>query len=78
MTVTSEERRERCLIAATLTRKIWERRRSAMVRYLTEDYRGRTGGRFNPKAAAKAVDSFIETMVFVAEETGEPMIGGSL
>lgn len=55
--------------AAALTRVVWESRRDEMVSWMI-----RVKG-FNPKGAARAATSFIDTMVFVALETGEPQIG---
>jgi hypothetical protein len=54
------------LQAAEITRLFWESRRAEMVSWLTRE-KG-----FNPKGAVTCANSFIETMVFVASETGEP------
>lgn len=54
--------------AGELTRVHWESRRSDMKSWLRN--RG-----FTPSGADRAVHNFIETMVFVAAETGEPQIG---
>lgn len=54
------------LRAAEITRLFWESRRHEMVRWLIN------AKRFNPKGAEKAANSFIETMVYVAGEVGEP------
>jgi hypothetical protein len=54
------------LRAAEITRMFWEARREDMIRWLI------TSKGFNPKGAPTAINSFIETMVFVAGETGEP------
>ncbi len=54
------------LRAAEITRMFWEARRAEMISWLVR------AKRFNPKGAATAVNSFIETMVYVAGETGEP------
>lgn len=56
----------RKLAAAELTRRYWEEQRPAVIRWLI------TERRFNPKGAETAARSFIDTMVFVASETGEP------
>lgn len=53
-------------LAAEITRLFWDSRRAEMIKWLV------TTKGFNPKGAPKAVNSFIETMVFVAGETGEP------
>ena len=54
------------LRAAEITRIFWESRRAEMVSWLVREKR------FNPKGAAICANSFIETMVFVAGEIGEP------
>lgn len=54
------------LRAAEITRAFWESRRLDMVDWLIKEKR------FNPKGAEQAANSFIETMVFVAGEVGEP------
>lgn len=56
----------RQLRAAELTRLFWESRRAKMISWLICEKR------FNPKGAATCADNFIETMVFVASETGQP------
>jgi hypothetical protein len=55
--------------AAAITRAVWEPRRYEMIDWLIKEKR------FNPNAAPKAIEAFIATMVYVAEETGEPQIG---
>jgi hypothetical protein len=54
------------LRAAEITRLFWEARREEMIQWLI------TAKGFNPQGAPKAISSFIETMVFVAGETGKP------
>lgn len=55
--------------AEMLTRARWEPIRSKMVDWLIQERR------FNPKGASRAIESFIETMAFVARETGVPQMG---
>ena len=54
--------------AEMLTRAVWDLRRPEVLQWL----RGRG---FTAKAAERAFNSFIETQVFVAAETGEPQLG---
>lgn len=54
------------LFASELTLRHWSANRAEMIRWLVAERR------FTPPAAEKAVRSFIDTMVFVAGETGEP------
>ncbi len=54
--------------AAGLAAMVWESRRSEIIEWMI----ARRG--FSRKGAAKAFHSFIETMIFVAEETGDPQI----
>ncbi len=54
--------------AAGLTAVVWESRRSEIIEWMI----ARRG--FSRKGATKAFHIFIETMIFVAEETGEPQI----
>lgn len=42
-------------------RSMWESRRTEMIRWAIEEKK------FNPKAAPKFVDNFIDSMVYVAE-----------
>jgi hypothetical protein len=60
------------LRAAEITRLFWEERRSEVVSWLIR------AKRFNPKGAATCANSFIETMVFVAGETGKPQFQQTL
>ena len=55
--------------AADLTAATWESRRSEIIEWMMK----RRG--FSRKGATKAFHSFIETMIFVAEQTGEPQTG---
>lgn len=57
--------------AAIITQAVWDARRAEMIRWLI------TAKRFSPKGAETAARSFIDTMVFVAQETGEPQLGGN-
>jgi len=57
--------------AETLTRLYWNALRADMVDWMIKE-RG-----FSHKGAARAAESFIETMAFVAAETGEPQLGKS-
>jgi hypothetical protein len=54
------------LRAAEITRLFWDSRRAEMISWLIHEKK------FNPKGAATCASSFIDTMVFVAGETGEP------
>jgi len=53
-------------MAAEITRIFWDSRRAEMTKWLV------TSKGFSPNGAPMAINSFIETMVFVAGETGEP------
>jgi hypothetical protein len=61
MTITSNHQ----LLAEVITRWSWNKQRTAMVSYLV------TTKHFTRKAAAQAIESFIETKAFLAHETGE-------
>lgn len=54
------------LIASELTLRHWTAKRTEMIRWMIAERR------FSPKAAENAATTFIDTMVFVAGETGEP------
>ena len=54
--------------AKFITRAVWDERRAEMTAYLL-------GRGFNPKAVPKLINNFINTIAFVAEQTGEPMLG---
>jgi hypothetical protein len=56
------------LRAAEITLAFWGSRRRAMVAWLI------SAKKFSPKGAESAVNSFIETMVYVAGEVGEPQL----
>jgi hypothetical protein len=53
-------------LAAEITRMFWESRRHEMIRWLIN------AKKFSPKGAETTANSFIETIVFVAGEVGEP------
>ncbi len=57
--------------AADLTAAVWEYRQSEIMEWMIK----RRG--FTEKGATVAFKSFIETMIFVAEQTGEPQIGNT-
>lgn len=59
-------------LPAVLTRMVWESRRAEVIEYLVYE---RPLKQFSRPAADRAFQSFIETMVFVAEETGIPQLG---
>ena len=58
-----------CDEAADLTAAVWESREPNVIKWLTR-HRG-----FTRKGAVAAYKVFIETMVFVAEQTGAPQLG---
>ncbi len=55
--------------AADLTAAVWDYRRSETLEWMMK----RRG--FTEKGATVAFQSFIDTMIFVAEQTGKPQIG---
>lgn len=58
-------------LAALVTAAAWEPRRAEMINWMIK----RKG--FSKKGADRAAQVFIDTMVFVAKETGEPQLGSS-
>lgn len=55
--------------AADLTAAVWGRRRTEVIKWM------RTHRGFSDKGASTVFQSFIDTMIFVAEQTGEPQLG---
>lgn len=66
-------RNEQSALAVVITEKVWASRKQDVLRYLIKE---RPGAKFSQAGAEKAFKSFVESMAFVADQTGKPQLGG--